>query len=305
MLYLSVNQISNIESLEGLTKLTSLALNINQISNIESLKGLTSLTNLSLNKNQISNIESLKGLTSLTSLYLQMNQISNIDSLKGLTSLTVLCLNDNEIINIDSLKGMTGLTWLDLTTNQISNIDSLRGLTNLKTVKVLDSMDDLNRCFQVYDKADEIIKSIIKPGMSELEKEKAVHDYIVLNTRYDSSHFYDGTIPMITVTPYGILIEGAGVCGGYAAATKLLLNKAGIYCIELNALPMMNHGWDIVRIDGKYYHLDTTWDDPVPDRPGVVIYNYFNLTDSEISKDHKWDTSKYPVCNTISNHEKK
>ena len=52
----------------------------------------------------------------------------------------------------------------------------------------------------------------------------------------------------------------------------------------------------MVHIDGRWYHVDVTWDDPVSSED-VLRHDYFNLTDSQISADHTWDKSKYPSAN--------
>lgn len=58
------------------------------------------------------------------------------------------------------------------------------------------------------------------------------------------------------------------------------------------------HAWNLVNIENKWYHLDTTFDDPVPDKAGRVTYSYFNMSDEQLSKDHDWDRSKYPAATT-------
>lgn len=147
---------------------------------------------------------------------------------------------------------------------------------------------------EYYSKAKSIISKIIKPGMTDLQKEKAVHDYIVNNTRYDEINYDKGTIPDESYSPYGVLIKGTAVCEGYAKATALLLNMAGVKSIVVLG---WDHAWNIVKINGRYYHLDTTWDDPVTSSgENLLRYDYFNLSDSQISKDHFWDKEKYPAC---------
>jgi hypothetical protein len=59
------------------------------------------------------------------------------------------------------------------------------------------------------------------------------------------------------------------------------------------------HAWNIVSIDGAYYHIDTTFDDPVSDSGDVLAYSYFNLPDEQISEDHTWDKGSYPKCDSI------
>ncbi|AEF93997.1 copper amine oxidase-like domain-containing protein [Desulfotomaculum nigrificans CO-1-SRB] len=149
----------------------------------------------------------------------------------------------------------------------------------------------------VDKKSLEIINTVIKPGMSDLEKEKALHDYIVLNTKYDYENYLRNTVPKESYTTYGVLINGVGVCQGYASAMWKLLTMAGLECKYITGTGIGSngpepHGWNRVKIDGRWYNLDTTWDDPVPDRPGQIRYKYFNLTDNEMMRDHTWDASQ-------------
>jgi hypothetical protein len=150
-------------------------------------------------------------------------------------------------------------------------------------------------------KCREIIAGNIEDGMTELEKEKAIHDYLVLNTAYDYENYLKNTIPQASYTSKGVIMKGVGVCSGYAAATELLMNMAGIECMvisgEANGIGGRGgHAWNIVKINGEYYQLDTTWDDPVPNRAGYVRYNYFNISDDTISKDHIWEKNNRPSC---------
>lgn len=154
--------------------------------------------------------------------------------------------------------------------------------------------NDSTQMKEYYEKAKTIISKIIKPGMTDLQKEKAVHDYIVNNVRYDEKNYDNNTVPDESYSPYGALIKGVAVCEGYAWATKLLLNMAGI---ESTVVSGGGHAWNIVKINGKCYHLDTTWDDPITSSgKNVLRYDYFNLSDAQIGKDHFWDRKAYPVC---------
>ena len=145
------------------------------------------------------------------------------------------------------------------------------------------------------EKVSNILNTIITPNMTELEKEIAIHDYIVLNTSYDRANYINRPIPSESYTAYGVIINGTGVCSGYAKAMQLLLNKVGIECSILS-VPEMDHAWNIVTIGGKKYHLDVTWNDPVPDRQKKTRYKYFNIDDEIMSQDHIWNKSRYPKC---------
>ncbi|WP_057772991.1 DUF5050 domain-containing protein [Cytobacillus dafuensis] len=146
-------------------------------------------------------------------------------------------------------------------------------------------------------KAAEIIKQTIKPGYSDFDKVKAIHDYIVLNTAYDHDNFQKGKVPEASFTAYGVLINGVAVCEGYADTMKLLLEKAGVETHKVsgkgNGGP---HAWNLVKVDGEYFYIDTTWDDPVPNREGQVSYKYFLVPASYLKKDHSWDEKPYPAA---------
>ncbi|WDV45688.1 S-layer homology domain-containing protein [Clostridiaceae bacterium M8S5] len=144
------------------------------------------------------------------------------------------------------------------------------------------------------DVIDDILRKIIDSKMSDLQKEKAIHDYIINNTvyyKYDKDSIKD--IPEYCHTAYGVLIYGTGVCDGYAEATNVLLNRVGIesklvfgHAKNKDNTDTIGHAWNLVKIDGKYYHLDVTWDDD--DENQKACYDFFNLTDEEMRKTHKW-----------------
>jgi hypothetical protein len=152
------------------------------------------------------------------------------------------------------------------------------------------------------EKATSIIKQIIQPGMDEYERELAIHDYIVNNTIYDIESVKDGTVPDEAHTVYGALVLGDAVCDGYAKSMNLLLNLAGVESMIIEGKSNFigketEHAWNIAKIDGKYYQLDATWDDPVGEnRKQVLNHDFFNITDDEIAKNHTWNKDQYPKC---------
>lgn len=152
---------------------------------------------------------------------------------------------------------------------------------------------------QVNDKVNKLIAELIKPGMNEFTKEKVLHDYVVNNTKYDEAAAVDIKGNPDAFTAYGVLINKKAVCEGYAEAMYRLLNAAGIenYLIKGQADGVL-HEWNIVKISGKYYHLDATFDDPVADKD-YLDYNYFNLSDKAISVNHSWEQQKYVKCQSM------
>jgi hypothetical protein len=139
-------------------------------------------------------------------------------------------------------------------------------------------------------KANSIIEALKLGSLAQSEAVKAIHDYIAANARYK-----DGTN---AYTAYGILIEGSGVCDGYAYAFWLLCNLAGINCIRVSGDATDEdgnteaHAWNKVQVDGLWYNVDVTWDDPVFYYNGVLTdtirTEYFLISDEVISADHTW-----------------
>ncbi len=154
---------------------------------------------------------------------------------------------------------------------------------------------------KAYEKAKEIVKELIKPGMTDLEKELILHNYLVTHSRYDIDGYKNNNKVLNAGNAYGILVNGIGVCAGYAEAMQLVLNLSGVECKYIVGKANGQHGyerhaWNIVKIDGEYYHLDATWDDPIPDMGNHLTLNYFNLSDNAIKNDHLWESSHYKAC---------
>lgn len=131
--------------------------------------------------------------------------------------------------------------------------------------------------------------------LSEKEKEQFVHDFICENVRYDKlKKAYSHEI----IGPLG---QGVGVCEGIAKSVKILCDALGIWCMIAvsEANPEKNikyrHAWNIVRIGGKYYHLDVTFDNSLSSEHGIR-YDYFNLSDAQIFRDHEPVIWHVPAC---------
>ncbi len=158
------------------------------------------------------------------------------------------------------------------------------------------------------NKARYIVANRITSKMTEFEKELSLHDYIVNNTRYDYDNYLKNNIPESSFNEYGALVLGVAVCEGYTRAMKLMCDLSGIECIIVTGYSISSgirepHAWNIVKIDGEYYHLDVTNDDGqvASDGSCVLLYDYFNLPDSEMKLYCDWDRTAYPACTSTKN----
>ena len=158
---------------------------------------------------------------------------------------------------------------------------------------------------KLEQKACEIIASNIARDMPPYMKVFIIHNYIINNCKYASD--YTSNSDPSYYTAYGALVNGKAVCDGYASAAKILFDFCGIENIKVSGTSKgVGHAWNLIKLDNDYYHIDTTWDDPVSHN-GIdyLKYNYYNLTDSEISYDHIWNAEEYPKANgSIYTYEK-
>lgn len=150
-------------------------------------------------------------------------------------------------------------------------------------------------------KAASINASILNNSMSPYDKVQAIHDYTVQNFSYNLPvvHFQLNDLPYHNITT---ILTNDGVCNGYAWSIKALLDNAGIENQVIYGTTDINdgngdigHAWNLVKLNGKYYHLDATWDDLDGDDNNYT-YEHFLIGDALISKSHEWNRSLYPAC---------
>lgn len=135
----------------------------------------------------------------------------------------------------------------------------------------------------LFEPAVEKALACVTEDMTDLEKAIALHDYLVVTCEYDYDNYLSQTIPRASYTSYGPLVNKKAVCQGYALAYKYLLQQCGITCYMVTS-DSMNHAWNLIELDGEYYQVDTTWDDPAWDLLGRVRHNYMFLSDAAFGK---------------------
>lgn len=140
-----------------------------------------------------------------------------------------------------------------------------------------------------------IVQTNTTTDMTDENKIKVIHDYIINNTKYDTNRSDNKVTTYHSDTAYGALIEHYAICGGYADSMQLFLDYLQIPNIKISS---ENHIWNLVYINDNWYHLDLTWDDPVTsDGKDVLEYDYFLITNEELKSletdQHIFDTSIY------------
>ncbi len=155
------------------------------------------------------------------------------------------------------------------------------------------------------DEAVEKALQYVTDDMKPLEKALAIHDYLILNTQYDTNFFKGVPMDQLKGTAYDCLVDGVAVCEGYSAAYMYILNKLGIEC-EMLTSSAMKHAWNYVKIGKEWYHVDVTHDDPLMnnkyDNLGKVSHENFLLSDKAIkkTKHYGWTTKGLPAATSTT-----
>lgn len=182
--------------------------------------------------------------------------------------------------------------YIDYTFEYSDNYKLLRAVENSGLIQRLNTEQK-----QTLSELKLIQGQIINNNMTDYEKEKAIHDYMVLNYKYDQEGLTAGTLTNRSHSVTGLINDKKGVCEAYANTFMLLCRLSGIKCdLVTGTVDNVKHAWNIVCLDGEYYHIDVTNDDPIPDTPNEIRYAYFNLNDEEIAKTHIIDPQYSIKC---------
>ncbi len=153
------------------------------------------------------------------------------------------------------------------------------------------------------------LKSIMKLSdslglekMSDIDVVLTVHDHLINNTRYDS------TYAEISHTPYGLIMNKTAVCDGYAETFMIFMLLNDIDCITVTGYASENHAWNQVYLDGEWYNVDVTWDDPVTrdSETGKIVdnlrYTYFMINDDVLYETHTPQCGYEMTCTSDKYH---
>ena len=123
-------------------------------------------------------------------------------------------------------------------------------------------------------------------GVSDLSIELMVHDMLINKCSYAFDSYGEPENAAWAHNIYGIFGKNTAVCQGYAKAFQLLMNYAGIECIYAIGWGLgEGHAWNLVKLDGTWYGVDTTWNDT---GDGIAYY-FFNTSTKLFSNTHKYD----------------
>lgn len=155
---------------------------------------------------------------------------------------------------------------------------------------------------EVYEHLVQRVSHILSHRMlsgSFIDKITYFHDYLAQEITYDRG--LPSTKSQREVhTIVGALLNNACVCDGYARGLRLLCDMSHISCIIVTGIGKTSdgserHAWNIVKFQGKKYHIDTTWDSNISVNDKIPSI-YFLRDDKTFARDHVWDRKFYPNC---------
>lgn len=161
--------------------------------------------------------------------------------------------------------------------------------------------DTEKKAKKLYETIKNILDSYIAENMSDYEKELVLHDYLVTHCEYSKDTQQNSESDIYRA--YGALVNQDAVCNGYAEALQLLFMCVGIRSeFVIGTADEIDHAWNLVELDGKWYHLDATWDDPMPDQGEDALHAYFNVSDDIIKESHNWEKENYPAADSMDDN---
>ena len=153
---------------------------------------------------------------------------------------------------------------------------------------------------EILERCREVLGEVLTEGMSAYEMELAVHDWLVEWGSYDRTVYDNPNHSGRTGyrNPWGMLVGGYGNCLGYSSTFQLLMDLSGVECITVVGAAFgsrEDHAWNMVKLDGEWYCVDVTWDDPTGAARNGRHHRYFNVTSAYLREtDHQWDYRNVP-----------
>lgn len=150
----------------------------------------------------------------------------------------------------------------------------------IKLTYTEDSIDAVNNKIEEMDKVINEYASLGE-GKTDFEKELVIHDALSKDLTYSNLD----NLPRMYHTAEGPFLDKTGVCDGFSKALQLIYDRVGLdSIIVLGSLDGEPHAWNMVNIDGKWYHVDITSSKSVFDDTGIVNHAYFNLNTERVKK---------------------
>lgn len=195
------------------------------------------------------------------------------------------------------LKDFPEIFWCDGTTKSTS-YEGEESYTVLKPLYIYDKNEKEQKKKEIESAVESCLNGI-EAQSSDYSKILYVYEYIVKTVDYDSEAADNQNI-------YSVFVNKKSVCAGYSKSAQYLLERLGVFCTYVTGTTSggQSHAWNLVKCEGDYYYVDTTWGDPVFQGsegekidPNYISYDYMCCNEEELMKTHTPDTDvKLPKC---------
>lgn len=246
------------------------------------------------------NCISLKYFTINGSAAIMANAFRDCDNLETIS------ISGNAQLSTNAFRDNKALTNILVNTNNTLDGSAFNGCSNLMSINSITAFDSQNNNLApelesfilnnfngaenvgfinlyIQSQADKIVSEYTNDNMSDIQKAKALHDWICNKVYFDNE---DPDNPK-TQNDGSVFMNDSTICEGYAKGYNLLLKAAGIESFYVHS---NSHAWNIVKLGNQYFHVDTTWDDG-----DKISYEWFLKSDSEISSEtsshSKWSAA--------------
>ena len=178
----------------------------------------------------------------------------------------------------------------------LQKMTSLFGSNTTLIINNIFSAEQIRKINQQIESVRSKLAVQLSNAKKDKEKEHGICEYLIANTTYEIDNFYNQNAATV-------ICKYKGQCSGIAKATKFLLDCFGIDAIVVNGTAtdvstgqVGPHAWNIVKIDGEYFHLDVTFMMGSMQKNKPYRFPYYNYCDEDIKKDHAWDENSTPRC---------
>ncbi|MDE7137997.1 MAG: leucine-rich repeat protein, partial [Ruminococcus sp.] len=273
-----------------------LEMSIDSLGYCTSLKELTLNGKIKVNSNACRGCDSLEKITLSGDVVLYSNSFAQNHSLTDIIIDTSKEIEGSAFNNCDNLVNINSVPVFDTKTKSFrpETADFI-----MKNFNGSDNVGFINLYIQA--ETDKFIDEYIDSSMNDMQKIKAVHDWVCNNVRYD----YETTRQPKNHNDASVFMNDASVCEGYGRCYNILLNAVGI---ETYYVISENHAWNVIKLGSHYFHSDTTWDDGNEEE---ISYDWFLKSDAEMKAEtsshgswksfvpsvlHSFQGEELPVC---------
>lgn len=217
-----------------------------------------------------------------------------------------------DVYSVETIEKVYGYVIIDhpeyFWARESYQIEYTSGIVNQKTLMpaYINYEDVSGMTVRLESERDRIIDTL-STLPTDYDKILYIHDYLVSEADYDTYAYenIDSSSPsqdiLASTTAYGAIVNKKAICSGYSKAMQYLAEAAGIRSTVVTGYKNdgESHMWNFVILDGAYYYIDVTWDDPVfisqtSNDKNNIFYNYFCMNSAELMKTHSID-GKYNI----------